>query len=89
VVVQASTDSQGRLTMGGHRNTIGKLERGETNFTFDYVVEIARALKVKPSVFLISMCSRAGKKRWPWERESNLLGGLSRILSPLCRLERV
>lgn len=37
--------------MGGHRNTIGKIERGETNFTFDYVVEIARALKVRPSVF--------------------------------------
>ena len=37
--------------MGGHRNTIGKLERGETSFTFDYVVEVARALKVRPSVF--------------------------------------
>ncbi len=37
--------------MDGHRNTIGKLERGETNFTFDYVVKIAQALKVRPSVF--------------------------------------
>jgi len=31
--------------MGGHRNTIGKIERGELNFTFDYSIKIARALK--------------------------------------------
>ena len=36
--------------MGGHRNTIGKIERGELNFTFDYSIKIARALKVRPSV---------------------------------------
>jgi transcriptional regulator with XRE-family HTH domain len=33
----------------GHRNTIGKLERGEVNFTFDYMMKVARILKVKPS----------------------------------------
>jgi len=37
--------------MGGHRNTLGKLERADNSFTFDYVVEVARALKVRPSVF--------------------------------------
>ena len=48
---QGASAEQLHELMGGHRNTIGKLERGETNFTFDYVVEVARALKVRASVF--------------------------------------
>jgi hypothetical protein len=27
----------------------GRLERGETNMTFDYIIKIAKALRVKPS----------------------------------------
>jgi transcriptional regulator with XRE-family HTH domain len=35
---------------GGHRNTIGNLERGQGNPTFDYIMKVAQALKIKPSI---------------------------------------
>lgn len=44
--------SQERLSelVDGHRNFIGRIERGESNLTFDYLIRIAKALKVRPAV---------------------------------------
>lgn len=39
----------------GHRNFIGKIERGEANLTFDYLIKIAKALKVRPAVLFESI----------------------------------
>lgn len=36
----------------GHRNFLGRIERGEVNLTFDYLIRIAKALKVKPAMLL-------------------------------------
>ena len=49
---EAKGISQERLAemVEGHRNYIGRLERGETNPSFDYIVKVAKALKVKPAM---------------------------------------
>lgn len=38
--------------MDGHRNFLGRIERGEVNLTFDYLIRLSKALKVKPAVLL-------------------------------------
>jgi transcriptional regulator with XRE-family HTH domain len=49
--------SQEKLSemVDGHRNFIGKIERGEANPTFDYLIKIAKALKVRPAVLFDSI----------------------------------
>jgi transcriptional regulator with XRE-family HTH domain len=49
--------SQERLSemVDGHRNFIGQIERGEANPTFDYLVKIAKALKVSPAALFDSI----------------------------------